>query len=126
MYDAGKIVAGLLVFVAVCTAPVWYNAATGQAAERPVLEKPVGETKCVEDAATMRALHMDVLHSWREEVVRGDQREYITADGRRFPKSLTATCLKCHTHKKEFCDKCHVYVGVGEPSCWQCHHAEVK
>ena len=126
MDDAGKIVVGLMVFVVLCTVPIWYNAATGQAAERPRLQKVPGETRCIEPKEVMRATHMDLLHQWRESVVRDDLRDYVAGDGRTWKKSLTGTCLKCHSNKKEFCDKCHAYVGVGEPSCWQCHNAEGK
>jgi len=30
--------------------------------------------------------------------------------------------MKCHSNKKEFCDKCHNYMAV-VPYCWSCHIA---
>jgi hypothetical protein len=36
--------------------------------------------------------------------------------------SLQNSCMKCHSNKKEFCDKCHNYVAV-KPYCWSCHIA---
>jgi hypothetical protein len=45
---------------------------------------------------------------------------YITVDGRRFRKSLTGTCLQCHTSKKDSCDRCHDHLNV-HPVCWDCH-----
>ena len=66
----------------------------------------------------MQAKHMDLLDQWRLEVVR---------EGKRFVEkrpdlemSLTKTCLKCHTSKAQFCDKCHNYAAVA-PTCWDCH-----
>ena len=36
--------------------------------------------------------------------------------------SLAGTCMKCHSNKAEFCDRCHDYAGVS-PDCWSCHVA---
>ena len=126
MHDGGKIACGLVVFVVLSTVPLWYNAATGRAAERPRLRKVPGQTRCIEPVEVMRATHMDLLRRWREDVVRGGPRDYAASDGRTWTKSLVGTCLKCHAKKKEFCDRCHAYAGVPEPSCWQCHPAEGK
>ncbi|HCX02472.1 MAG TPA: cytochrome C, partial [Syntrophaceae bacterium] len=41
-------------------------------------------------------------------------------NGRTFEKSLTGTCLQCHSNKEQFCDRCHNYVGA-KPSCFNCH-----
>jgi hypothetical protein len=124
MYDGGKIVAGLVVFVVLATTPAWYNAASGQADKPLELAKVVGQTRCIEPVETMRAAHMDLLRRWREDVVRGDAREYVASDGRTWTKSLSGTCLKCHGKKTEFCDRCHAYTGVPEPNCWKCHPAQ--
>jgi hypothetical protein len=127
MYDTGKIAAGLLIFLALITYPIWHNKVVGQAAGQPVLEKPIGETRCVESTAFMRASHMDLLNRWRDEVVRTSDRIYVASDGRVFNKSLTGTCLKCHANRAAFCDRCHDYAGV-KPFCWDCHlqHPEEK
>ena len=58
--------------------------------------------------------------TWRDEVVRVNQRTFEAPDGREWEKSLTRTCLACHAEKAEFCDKCHDYLGV-QPYCWDCH-----
>ena len=29
-------------------------------------------------------------------------------------------CVKCHSNKERFCDRCHDYAGV-KPTCWNCH-----
>ena len=35
-------------------------------------------------------------------------------------KSLTNTCIRCHSNKDKFCDECHHFAGV-QPYCWACH-----
>ena len=121
MYDAGKIIPGLIVFLGLVLIPVWYNAETGAAGHKPELEKPdPGKyDQCVLPAETMRADHMEILNDWRDRVVRGGER-YIEIGGVRYEMSLTDTCLKCHPKKSAFCDQCHDYMGV-KPYCWDCH-----
>jgi len=120
MYDAGKIVPGLVVFLGLATFPVWYNVASGGEARAPEIEKPANSTQCVADAAYMRREHMQVLNAWRDEAVRNADRVFVAADGRRFNKSLTGTCLGCHQQKAAHCDRCHDYLSV-TPYCWDCH-----
>jgi hypothetical protein len=120
MYDAGKIVPGLAIFVAVAALPVWLNVARGAEPRVPEIAKPVGEQQCVLDAKTMRREHMQVLVTWRDDVVRNQNRVFVTSDGRPIRKSLTGTCLGCHTDKKASCDRCHDYLSV-RPYCWDCH-----
>jgi len=119
MYDGGKIILGLAVFVGVVTTPVWYSLALGKAGDMPALDKPSGE-KCVESREHMRAWHMDMLNQWRDAVVRGNERVYVSTDGSKHSMSLTSTCLKCHADPAGFCDRCHEYSGV-KPFCWDCH-----
>jgi hypothetical protein len=76
--------------------------------------------KCVEDKAFMRANHMKLLNVWRDEAVREGKRVYTAKDGRTFEKSLTGSCIRCHSSKEQFCDRCHNYVGAN-PSCFDCH-----
>ena len=120
MYNAGTIIPGLLIFLVLATAPIWYNVASGHEAVAPEIEKPKGETQCVADAEYMRREHMQLLSDWRDEVVRDSDRVYTTADGRQYDKSLTRTCLGCHQSKANSCDRCHDYLDV-KPYCWQCH-----
>ena len=122
MYDAGKIVPGLIVFLVLITAPAWYSVATGKAVRVIEPEIVAEEKQCIESADYMRARHMDILvDDWREAVVREGIRSYVGSDGREYEISLTETCLGCHSNKSEFCDKCHNYVGV-RPDCWDCHN----
>jgi hypothetical protein len=120
MYNAGKILTGLVLFVALVTLPFWYGAAHGKLNEQPKLEKPAKATRCIEDTAYMRAWHMDMLNQWRNAVVRDNERIYTASDGKQYKMSLTGTCLQCHADKAKFCDQCHSYVGV-QPYCWECH-----
>ena len=120
MFDAGKIIIGLLVFLALITFPLWYNVAKGKATYVPELEKPTTADRCVADTAYMMAHHMDLLNAWRDRVVRDGERIYVDAYGTKYEMSLTNTCLSCHSNKDKFCDKCHDYMGV-TPYCWECH-----
>ncbi len=122
MHDGSKIVPGLILFLGILFAPFWYNAGTGQAAARPDIVKPTQEKQCVESTEFMKANHMQLLIQWREEVVRNGDRTYVATDGKSYEKSLTGSCLKCHSNKAEFCDRCHDYAHV-QPNCWNCHTA---
>ena len=120
MRDRPVIYLGLAVFVVALLTPVWYNLATGKGNVKPEPKLPTAEKQCVADAATMKASHMEMIYQWRDLVVRQGIRTYTAADGRTFDMSLSRTCLKCHTSKKDFCDACHDYVAV-KPYCWECH-----
>jgi len=120
MYDTGKIIPGLAVFVGLVTSPFWYNPVFGSGEPGPPkLEKPAVAKKCVEDTAFMRSSHMQLLLEWRETAVREGRRTVATAEGE-IDKSLTNTCLACHGKHEAFCDRCHAYVDV-KPFCWDCH-----
>ncbi len=120
MHDAGKITAGLAIFLALVTLPVWYQAARGAEPGAPELTMPAEGEDCVAPGRYMRALHMDLLDVWRDEAVREGERAYVGVGGKVYEKSLAGTCLGCHSSKEEFCDRCHEYVGA-EPYCWDCH-----
>lgn len=120
MHDGGKVIIGLIVFVALFTSPLWYGKVAGKSGGEPVLEKPANAEKCIESLDYMRANHMDMLNTWRDEVVREGKRIYTATDGKTYVKSLTDTCLGCHSDSTKFCDQCHNYAGVN-PYCWDCH-----
>jgi hypothetical protein len=116
------IAAGLLLFLGVFTYPVWWAAALGTRASAPELQLPQHATTCVAPVAYMRASHMQLLSSWRNDAVRQGVHKFHAADGHVYDVSLSRTCLgQCHS-KTEFCDRCHAYSGVSAPSCWQCHN----
>lgn len=119
MSDKGKILVGLLVFIAAVTFPFWRGFIA--AGEPPEIELPAGETRCVEDAAWMKANHMNLLDDWRDQVVREEKKIYkSTVDGAEYEMSLTRTCMGCHKQRANFCDRCHTYADV-KPYCWDCH-----
>jgi hypothetical protein len=122
MYDAGKILAGLAVFLIVLTFPFWYDGFISAKPEvKPDPKIVTTEKQCVEPRAFMRDAHMTLLNQWRDDVVRREQRDFVSPDGRHFQKSLTGTCLKCHSNKAEFCDRCHTFMAVSTPYCFECH-----
>jgi hypothetical protein len=120
MRDRGRILLGLFVFLALVTFPIWYNLVVGGPPAPPELVLPPGGGQCVLDAAVMRTEHMDLLMEWRDDSVRANDRIFTASDGRRYYKSLSATCMSCHANKSEFCDRCHDYAAV-TPYCWDCH-----
>jgi len=120
MYDAGKVITGLIIFIGVITFPVWYITVGQGAASAPELEIVTEAEQCVEPASYMRVKHTDLLTDWKTSVVRENDRTYIASYGREYEISLTGTCLDCHSNKAEFCDRCHDYAGV-KPYCWDCH-----
>ena len=123
-YKWGLILLGLGIFLLGATFPFWYGAI--QSAPAPVLSldthviQSMQDKKCVEDTAVMRTDHMKMLKGWRDEAVREGKRQYTAKDGRKFEKSLTHSCLRCHSNKEQFCDRCHDYVGA-KPTCYSCH-----
>lgn len=142
MYDAGKVIIGLAIFVAIFTSPIWINLSVGQEVREPDLSPALAASKdggCIEDTEFMREKHMDLLNDWRNEVVRDHDRFY-TRDGHevmwselakepekfalygdeKVQKSLSNTCMKCHSNYTDFCNACHTNSGV-DPFCWDCH-----
>lgn len=120
MHDTGKILAGVVIFLALVTSPFWFNAVSGKAAQGPDPELPKGEKACVESTEYMKAFHMDLLNQWRDTVVREGKRVYVGKDGKKHEMSLSRGCMKCHTSRAKFCSRCHDYAGVN-PTCWDCH-----
>lgn len=118
MYDGGKIIAGLIIFLGIVTFPIWIN--LGEAAEPPDPIIITDAKECVADTAYMRASHMALLNEWRDQVVREGKRVYVSASGKEYPMSLSNGCMDCHSNKEDFCDRCHAYLNVS-PYCWDCH-----
>ena len=123
MYDSGKIITGLIIFVLLITFPIWYN--HGDAGEVPKPELPKDMKQCVLPTVEMRSNHMQLLNQWRDEVLRTGDRAYFEVEGKKYQKSLQNACIKCHSSKKKFCDTCHTYASV-TPYCWDCHLAPVE
>jgi hypothetical protein len=126
MKDRVFIIVGIVVFLAIVLSPFVYNAVTSAGTQAPELTLPTnGAKECVKDTAYMRASHMDLLNQWRDEVVREESRDFVTDNGKTVKKSLTLTCMECHSNKAEFCDACHDYMAVA-PYCWDCHVEPVE
>ena len=131
MYNGGKIIIGLAIFVAFVTLPFYNNFGKANAKPEPKTDTPaikevqaqLGKKEvCIEPKAVMKGEHMQMLNNWRDSVVRDGNRIYVASDGKHYNMSLQNTCMKCHSNKKEFCDKCHNYMAV-TPYCWDCHIA---
>ncbi|MBW1990674.1 MAG: sulfate reduction electron transfer complex DsrMKJOP subunit DsrJ [Deltaproteobacteria bacterium] len=126
IYDRGKIIIGLVVFLVIFTIAFWKNLGKAIPPPQPslktpaILKLPEKERKCVEDRQFMREKHMRLLINWRDQVVRTGDRTYINSKGQKYFISLSNTCLQCHSNKSQFCDECHNYVAV-VPNCWGCH-----
>ena len=124
MYDKKLIIPGLVIFVWLMTLPFWYNAGRASDPPEPKIDTPViqqlAEKKCIEEKELMKTSHMQLLNEWRDEVVRERKRVEVTAGGKTYEMSLQNECMKCHSNKTEFCDKCHNYAAV-TPYCWDCH-----
>jgi hypothetical protein len=116
MRDRGKIAVGLGLFLVAVLLPLWYP----RTLARPNLVLPKPPSACIETAATMRAVHMKLLGQWRTSAVRDGAREYVASNGARYDKSLSRTCMRCHTSAGQFCTPCHDYMGV-RLGCWDCH-----
>ncbi len=121
MRDRLWISSALVLFVLLVASPFWYaRSAAKDLTKVPNLQLPATEKDCIAPAAWMRTSHMQLLVSWREDVVRRGQRQFVASNGKVYEKSLNRTCLGCH-NKQEFCDRCHTYAGVSGPYCWDCH-----
>lgn len=118
-----KILIVLILFLALATTPFWVNMGSiGKKDLIPVVEKPKGK-QCVEEKMYMRKNHMNLLHRWRDDVVRGEgpvkYKSHLS--GKVFEKSLSNTCLeKCHTSFDKFCNRCHQTANV-QSYCTDCH-----
>jgi hypothetical protein len=126
MYDSGKIIAGLIIFIVIATLPFTLNLGKAAAKPSPSVDTPainqMVKKQCVESKDYMKTTHMQMLNNWRDEVVREGSRLYVAADGKEYNMSLQNTCMHCHSNKVKFCDECHNYVAV-KPYCWDCHIA---
>jgi len=120
MYNKSTVIPGLALFLAIISFPLWNNALGGKTRHAPDPKLPADMKQCVESKEYMRDYHMQLVDRWRDEVVREAKRETIAVAGVKYHKSLSGTCMKCHSSKKDFCDQCHNYLGVA-PYCWDCH-----
>ncbi|TKJ40793.1 hypothetical protein CEE37_07460 [candidate division LCP-89 bacterium B3_LCP] len=128
MFDSKYIIIGLIIFVLIVTIPISYNLFALNKCEVGVPELeilPKAGDKCVKSREYMRPFHMDLLNQWRDDVVRRGDRFTTGPDGKLIEKSLSNTCMDCHSNKENFCDRCHNYASVS-PYCWDCHIAPTE
>ena len=120
LYNGPAIIAGLVIFLAIFTFPLWSQ--LGIAAKVPDPQKVPKQiaTQCVTSTEYMRTSHMQLLNVWRDMVVRDGERIYIAENGKHIKMSLANTCLDCHQSKSKLCDQCHDYIAIA-PDCWDCH-----
>ncbi len=126
LYDGGKIITGLIIFVGLMLSPFILGMA--KPGEKPdpktdtpeILEMEEKDRKCVEPKEFMRTSHMSLIDDWRDRALRDGERVYENSEGEEITISLQNTCMKCHSNKKKFCDECHNYMAV-KPYCWDCH-----
>ena len=130
IYDGKYIAVGLMVFIVLATFPIWFNHGKAAPPPEPKLDTPVimkmAQKQCVMPKDQMITGHMQLLNDWRTEVVRNGKRMYVAADDKKYEMSLQNECMRCHSNKTEFCDKCHQYAGLkadSTPYCWTCHIA---
>jgi len=62
MYDSGKIITGLVIFVAIFTYPLWSNLGAAAPVPKPQLPPKNVATQCVADTNYMRTSHMVMLN----------------------------------------------------------------
>jgi hypothetical protein len=122
MRDRVLIAAGLLLFVLLVTYPISHGVLAKTGTAGPQIKLPEQAKNCVAPLAYMRTSHMNLLMDWRQGAVRDHILKYKGYGGKTYDVNLSGTCLgKCHTNKKEFCDRCHAYAAVSGPYCWDCH-----
>jgi hypothetical protein len=121
MRDRLLIFAGLFLFVALFTFPMWRGVLAGTTARQPELKLPIAQKTCVLPRAQMRQQHIQLLMKWREGA-RNGYSSYTAYDGKRYEVNLSKTCItQCHNNTVEFCDRCHQFTAVSEPNCFDCH-----
>ncbi len=134
MSDKPIIIAGLVIFLALATFPIWYVLAGAEKVPIPDRSRSEDGPRCIEDK--MVARHVALLNAWRDDVVRGDggpqyhdESDFFKKHhpGKQpYEKSLTRACLGCHAVKEDrnsapSCSGCHNYADV-RPTCWDCHN----
>ena len=85
IYNSGKVLIGLVIFVGLVTFPFFYNKGRAIAKPEPKLDTPaimqLQDKKCVEPRDFMRAELMRLLNDWRDSAVRDGKRLYVNLRG---------------------------------------------
>ena len=122
MSDKIKVIIGLIIVFVIISTPFWFSSFNGKKQDHTPIIAPEAKKagECVLSKEYMKREHMKILDVWRDTVVREAKRDFTNDKGKTFEMSLSNGCLKCHTNRKEFCDRCHDYASV-RPYCWDCH-----
>jgi len=111
------IIGGLLIFLITALFPfIWSN--LGENPLPSAMVENSSEEPCVLPSTFMRSSHMQLLDEWRDDVVRRGNSQFVSTDGRVFEKSLSKTCMECHSMQQ--CENCHQSLNV-HTYCWDCH-----
>jgi hypothetical protein len=109
----------LLALLAACAAHAAGDGASRVPAPARAIPTEAG-AKCVEDTATMRRNHMELLRHHRDRTVR---------EGVRTVQHSLAGCVDCHASRETgrvtgsrdaFCESCHAFAAV-KLDCFDCH-----
>ena len=104
--------AAVLILFPLAYSVVCFAFSPGTQSGQPFLERPAGKgASCLRETTYMRFHHMDLLKGIRDDAVR---------DGQRGEVGLS-TCSTCHTHRDQFCDRCHNAVNL-HLDCFGCHY----
>ncbi|MCL0040158.1 sulfate reduction electron transfer complex DsrMKJOP subunit DsrJ [Thermodesulfovibrionales bacterium] len=124
MYDSGKVIIGIAIFLAFVMFPFYINIGVVVEKPEPCLDTPVIQAleikECVKPAHIMRATHIALLDNWKDLASRYGERLFVTEDKREFDISLQMTCMHCHSNYERFCMECHAFVAI-DVGCWECH-----
>ena len=124
MFDTYKIIPPLIVFLVGVTFPFLIHGGRTPEGLKLSLDTPViaklEKKACVEPKPWMRRKHMRLLGLWRKQKVREGKTLYVSSQGKTYKISLSDGCLKCHSNKQNFCDRCHTYLNVSL-KCFTCH-----
>ncbi len=117
MYKGGKIIASLIIFVALFTIPFFYN--LGKANAGPEINSEQLEyMQSIEPAIDMKASHPQLFDQWRDEFVRNGKTVYVNSQGQSFDMSIEKLAESDPTG--QFCVSCHDYTAV-TITCTSCH-----
>ncbi len=124
IYNADKVIPGILIAVVLLTFPLWYSHGKAGATpdiklDTPAIQK-LADKQCVYPKEIMRTEHMQVLNDWRDAAVRDGKRVFTAYNGKTYDINFQKSCTECHSNKEQFCDQCHTYLAVN-PYCWNCH-----
>lgn len=117
MYKGGRIIASLIIFVAVLSFPFFYN--MGKANAGPEVDpQQLAYLQSIEPALNMTASHPQLFNQWRDQLVRDGKTVYINSEGKKIDINIEK--LAASGPSGQFCVSCHEYTAV-KITCTSCH-----